>query len=489
MKRITLLLLISLFALSCRETQDTRYFAPDVEFGDETYTASAESGAVDVLIRFSRPAPIAFQIGLNFSGTLQEDVQYRVPSHTLDIAAGASEAKLRIELIDDEIWEEASWIDVSIAPGNRYTVNPKGICVARVNVTKAIVLPTLQLVSPEGDILTNPFRAETFHFELKADKAPSADLPVSLALDGLVSGTDYLISGNPTPEVVLAAGQVQASFDLSLLQKDESGCDRHAPLSIVPQKGVYVVSSDAGSVDIHLSDPSVDLSRILSTPANNNGVGYQLRQAILGAAGTWNGNLAADFDVSSQGSNYLRNFRNMYDSSWGCKTNSSGGNALRLTEFFPAYAAPSDIRILDYGAGANTRFFSPVDSLMRLVLDKGETQKGDIVLTKPRTFIAFIGDYNLWQEDFPSGKAWHLDSKATGGDISASTSPILTGRISVTLERLEGRFDLGNRSETFLFTAWFRSDSPLFMDGVDPETFAVSEEDGLWKVDYKLWPR
>lgn len=58
----------------------------------------------------------------------------------------------------------------------------------------------------------------------------------------------------------------------------------------------------------------------------------------------------------------------------------------------------------------------------------------------------------------------------------------------MTLVRLEGRFNLADATAPLLFTAWFRSDAPEFMRGVDTG-LAVTQEDGLWKVNYKLWPR
>ena len=490
MKRIAILIFLSILALpACRKGEDGRFFAPDVEFGASEYAAAAESGGVDVTLVFSRPAPAAFPLGLVFSGTLREGVQFRVPSHTLNVAQGDTEARLHIELVNDEIWEESSWIGIAIAPGSRYTVDPKGNCVVRIAVSKEIVLPVLRLTAPESPVVTNPYLAETLPFEISADRASTADLTVQLDLGSLVPGTDCLINGGQTPEVVLPAGADKISFELSVLQKDQSGYDVTAPLSLVQQKGVYAVAEEGGSVDIHLYDPVVDFSPLWKTAALNNGTGYQLRQAIKAPDGTWSGNLAADLYVSSDGSNYLRSFRNMFDSSWSCRTNSPGGNDRRLTEFFPKYGSPNPTRILDYGAAANTRTFSPVDSLMRFVLDPGETRKGSICLTEPRTFIALTGSYDEWQADVTGGKAWQVDSRETGGDLFASKHAALTGRITVKLVKLEGRFDLDDATQPLLFSAWFTCDDPFFMEDVDRTKFNLTEEDGMWKVEYKLWPR
>ena len=490
MNKITVLLLSVLALLTaCRGNEDDRFFAPDVGFGEEQYAVAAETGGVDVLLPFSRPAPAAFQIGLVFSGSLREGVQYRVASHQLSVAEGDTQARLHIDLVPDEIWDEESWIGISLAPGSRYTVDPEGKCAAKILVSKEIILPILHFSSPDGTVQTNPFLAETLSFEITADKAPARDLTLQLDLDGMTSGTDCLVDGTETTQVTFPAGADKTSFEVRILKKDESGCDRHATLSLLPQKGAYIVSSEAGSMDIHLYDPVVDFSPLWRTAALNNGTGYQLRQAIKTPEGEWSGNLAADLYVSSDGSNYLRNFRNMFDSSWSCRANSPGGNVLRLTEFFPKYGSPNPTRILDYGAAANTRTFSPVDSLMRFVLDPGETRKGSICLTEPRTFIALTGSYDEWQADVIGGKAWQVDSRETGGDIFASKHAALTGRITVKLVKLEGRFDLDDATQPLLFSAWFTCDDPFFMEDVDRTKFNLTEEDGMWKVEYKLWPR
>lgn len=494
-KTIILLVSAALLAVSCREAQDTRFFAPDVEFGEAAYTATAESGSLDVPLRLSRPAPAAFQVFLRYAGGLQHGLQFQASSN-IEFAKGDTEKTLHVDLVDDEIWDESSWFDITIAPNDQYTVHPEGNCVARVNVTKSVIIQTLHLVSPEGPVVTNPFLGETLTFEIRSERVPSSDIPVVLDLGGLAPGTDCLVDGGEGMTVTLPGGSDKVAFTLTILPKDESGLDRHETLSIIQQKGVYVVASDEGSVDIHLSDPVVDFSPLLSTGAANGGEGYVVRQAFLGADGAWSGNTTADMGVSSQGSNYLRTYRNMYDHpSFRCRANASVSQMFRLSDLFPNYIYPNATAILDYGNDQGHREFSPCDSLMRFVLDKGETKKGTIHLRNPQTFVAFIGSYAGWQEKIGGENAWIKDSRATGGDIFASTHSAITGKISVTLERLEGTFDFTNTSEPVVVTAWFSSDSDQFMAPDEPNgktpatTYAASQEDGLWKLTYKIWPR
>ena len=483
MKKISILLIIALAAVSCRQAEDTRYFAPEVNFAADSYTVTAGSGAVDIEVLLSKAAEQAFEIGLYVTSSLQENVQYSIPSNKISVAAGQQKASVHIDLVDDEIWDESSWIELQIAPGERYTVNPDGKCAARVNVTKDIVLPILRLAAAEETPEANPYLAETLQFTIVADRAPREDMDIELSFGEMAAGTDFLIDGNNALQVRLPAGATTAAFDLSLVKKDISGYDVTAPLAIVPHKGVYVTGSEGASVDVHLYDPVVNFKTLFRFGAQV-GEGYQVRQAILAADGvTWSGNLAATVDVSAEGSAYLKNRRTMGDGTFGCMSNEVGLHILRLTEFFPKLRTTDGDAFLDYGNNNNTRGFSPVDSLFRFVLDKGSETQGRLMLESPRKFIAFTGPYSVWRDE------WQKDSKATGGDIFASTNPAITGRVEVVLERLEGRFDMSSTTETMLFTAWFSCDSPLFMDGVDFESFGAVQEDNLWKVQYKLWPR
>ena len=489
MKRIVILLAgAALLAAACRNEEDTRYFAPEVTFESLQYTVPSDAGGIDVWFRLSRPAPKALTIGVRFAGMFAEGVQFKVDSHEIPVSEGAEDAKLHIELVDDEIWEENGWLEVIIAPGKLYTVDPAGKYAARITVTKDIVMPVLSFVEPAEPLETNPYRAEPLILTVNASEAPKFDLPIQVKVGDMEAGKDYVLSGADGGEAVLPAGASSTEIKLEISKIDQSGLDVLVPVTLLAAKGKYVVGQQGSTVDIHLYDPVVNFAPLWQKVANNDGKGYQLRQAVKGPDGVWNGNTAADFFVSSEGSNYIRNFRNMYNSSWTCMANSSGGNALRLTDFFPELAPPAETVILDYGSASNVRTFSPVDSLFRFVLDKGSATQGDILLDSPRTFIAFTGLRADWDAGTP--KAWHLDSRATKGDIFLSESPILTGRIVVTLERLEGRFNFTDASNTLQITAWFRCDSPLFMKGIDETMMTVTQEtDGTWRVEYNIWPR
>lgn len=490
-----------LLLLSCKEARDTRFFAPELEFEAATYSVSSDGGGVDVAIRLSRPAPIAFQIGLNFGGSLQEGVHFTVPSHSLDVAEGAHEAAFHVSLIDEQIWDEESWIDVALSPGSRYTVNAAGNCTARIQVKKTLVLPVLELELVEGDPEMNPFLPQPLSLQISTPRAPKADLAVQLSLGDLLPGADYLLDLGSTAEVTFPEGATSVAFRLDIVQKDVSGYDKTVPVTLIPAAGKYGVSPEKGTVNLHLSDPVLSFKPIFRTAASQGGAGYVFRQAFRKADGSWDGNTTVDLGVSSEGSNYLRNFRNMFDHpSFGCQANASVSQFLRMSELFPNLLYPNkEQAILDYGNDQGHREFSPADSLLRFVLSKGETQKGTIHLARPRTFKAYVGSYDAWQDKSKGNLAWVLDSKATGGKIDASTHQALTGAVSVTLERLEGTFDFSNTSEPIFLTAWLSSDSDLFLKAdtddthptvADPcATWDIVRDGDYWKISYRLWPR
>ena len=482
MKKIYTVMLIALLAaVSCRQAEDSRYFAPEVNFAADSYTVDATSGAVDVEVILSRPAAQAFEVGLYVTSSLQENTQFTMDGHKVAVAAGEQRARAHITLVNDEIWDENSWIELQIAPGERYTVNPDGKCVSRVAVTKEISLPILRLASADEAPQANPYLAETLQFTVVADRAPREDVEIELTFGDMAAGADYDINGGAA--VILPAGATSVNFDLNIAKKDNSGFDVTCPLVIAPHKGVYVTGSEGASVDVRLYDPVPDFRTLLRTKAQV-GEGYQVRQAILASDGvTWSGNLAANVNVTADGSAYIKSLKTMGSGTFGCMSNEVGLHILRLVDFFPKLRTTSGDAILDYGNNNNTRGFSAVDSLFRFVLDKGSETQGAIVLERPRKFIALTGSYASWKDE------WQKDSKATGGDLFASTHPALTGRVEVTLERMEGRFDMGNITDTMLFTAWFSCDSPLFMDGVDFDSIGAVKEGDLWKVQYKLWPR
>ena len=482
MRKSFLLIAALLVAAACRQAEDTRYFAPAVEFGSGQYAVGAADGGLDIDLHLSRPATQAFSIGLNVSSSLEEGVQYRVSSRTVDITAGQQDAKVRVDLVDDEIWVESAWIEVLLKPGERYTVDP-GKSTARVDVSKKIAIPIFRLVPPEMPVETNPFLAETLQFQLVPNSNTANDVEVDLTFGDLEYGKDYRIVGSETSGFIFPAGARSHSFQVEILKKDQSGYDRQASLTVVPRQGKYTVDPEQASVPVHLYDPVVPLKALWRTAALNGGTGYRWNQAIKTPEGEWEGNTTVDMWLSADESNYVQNQRSLWThTSFGCPATASPSHPFRLTDLCPGLRHPNEVTILDYGANESYRSFFPCDSLFRFVPDRfDDLNTGSLVMPSPRTFYAYIGDRVGWNN------VWKDDAKKTDGDMAASTDPAIQGKVYVTMQKMEGRYDLNER--VLYITAWFSSEDERFMEDVDFAKWAITREDGLWKVDYKLWPR
>ena len=362
-------------------------------------------------------------------------------------------------------------------------MDPEKNSTARVDISKTIDMPIFRLHAPETPVVTNPFLAETLQFQLTADRATTKDLEVVLDFGGLELGKDYRIAGSETAGFTYPAGARSHLFSVEILKKDQSGFDLEATLAVVPQKGRYTVDPESSSVSVHLSDPVVPLNALWRTPALNGGAGYRWNQAIKTPEGEWDGNTTVDMWLSAEGSNYVQNQRSLWDhSSFSCPATASPSHPFRLTDLCPKIRHPNEVAILDYGANESYRSFFPCDSLLRFVADKPDTpNQGSLAISSLRRLQAYIGDRAAW------GNTWKDDAKKTGGDMAASTDPAIQGQVTVTLEKLEGTYDLDER--VLFVTAWFSSEDAHLMEDVDFTKWAIAKDDGLWKVEYKIWPR
>lgn len=485
-RRYFILFFLSLScAFSCSEEQDSRFIAPVLRFESASYAIRSEEGGLDVSLQLNRPAEEAFTAQLNISSTLEEGFQYSVSSHSVAFAAGESEAVLHLSLVDDEIWVAEAHIDITVLPGVRYSVDPYDNSQTRVVISKYFEMPVLSFADPSEEIVTNPFLGETLHLTIRADQTVSKDLPYRLVFGDLVPGEDYLIDGKAVSEAVLPAGVTEAGFDLGIVKKDQCGFDRTIRLSLTTEKGKYIADAEAGSVEIRLCDPVVDLSKLWRTVALNGGTGYRWNQAIATPDGGWEGNSTVDMWVAAEGSNYVSSQRSIFTHpSFNCPATASPSHVLRLDELVPNLRYPSATTLIDYGQNDSYRSFQPCDSLFRFLPDSpDDLTKGSLVMPSPRVIFGYIGDYAAW------GAEWKEDAKKTGGDMSLSTSSAILGKIFVTIERLEGRYDFFDMTQPIFLTVWLKSDDERLMQDVDFSKWDITEEDGLWKVKYKIWPR
>ena len=420
---------------SCEKIEIEGSYSPAVYFENAQSSVNTQSGAFDILVKLSKPAPKNLTVKFTFSGTAIENEHYTVASKEITVEAGKSEAVIPVTLLNDNIWDSELTLKATIAPGTDYAVDPKMNPEQTILLTKEIVLPILSFAVQSQNEHTNPFLAEKLTFTLNFDTPLAYDSEAALNIEGdLTIGADFLINGGNTNKITLAKGQLSHTFEVQIKQKDAAGVSKNLKFTLDRGTSKYfAVSSEKGSFTVRVTDPEIGFAPVMKTAA------------LL---------------------------------------SSPGGDVLRLADML--LFATTDTVMADYGVGKTTRFFSPSDSLLRFVAQDENTMKGTVT-ARPQKFSGKILLKADWETGTNGNKQWHLDSKATNGIIANSTYPVIAN-IVIELVKLEGTYDFTQTVPEIVFDAWFKSSSPYFMR-IQPALLDIKKEGELYKVSYRFTPK
>lgn len=472
---------------SCEKIEIEGSYSPAVYFENAQSSVNTQSGAFDILVKLSKPAPKNLTVKFTFSGTAIENEHYTVASKEITVEAGKSEAVIPVTLLNDNIWDSELTLKATIAPGTDYAVDPKMNPEQTILLTKEIILPILSFAVQPQNEHTNPFLAEKLTFILNFDTPLAYDSEAALNIEGdLTIGADFLINGGNTNKITLAKGQLSHTFEVQIKQKDAAGVSKNLKLTLDRGTSKYfAVSSEKGSYTVRVTDPEIGFAPVMKTAALLSGSGFQIEQAVKATDGTWSGKVVVNAGPNFAAKNYLMSYKNMsFNTIFGCQSNSPGGDVLRLADML--LFATTDTVMADYGVGKTTRFFSPSDSLLRFVAQDENTMKGTVT-ARPQKFSGKILLKADWETGTNGNKQWHLDSKATNGIIANSTYPVIAN-IVIELVKLEGTYDFTQTVPEIVFDAWFKSSSPYFMR-IQPALLDIKKEGELYKVSYRFTPK
>lgn len=482
-----MLLSLTLGIMACEKDENGADSIPAVSFTSSSVSIETEDGLYNLVVNLSKAAPEDLTLRLQFSGTAVENEHYTVPAKEISVMQGATEATLPITILDENIWDEDLELKITLAPHSSYVIIPDTNTEITIRFSKEVVLPILSFNMTDLPEKTNPFNAETITCNLILDKELTAEREVTLEFEGLTIGDDFLINEESSDKLLIPGDVTEYSFDLNILKKDAAGTDIDFTITLTPSDPKYMaIDQEDGEYTINISDPIVDLTTLLRTPAILGNPGFQVYQQIEETNGEWDGRgTVLNVSHNNEKKNYLKTHRNqMFYTVFDCNGNLIGGDALRLAKMLQFET--SDTVIADYGANSNSRYFSGSDSLIRFVAGNETTQKGTLS-TVNQKFSANLVLRDDWETGGNGEKQWHVDSKATGGDITKSTYPTFA-TVEVELVNLEGTYDLTLAEPELLFTAWFKSESPYFMR-ILPEDLKIEKEDDMYKVTYRIYPR
>lgn len=485
---IILIAFCVLFTQSCEKMEEVRSYAPVLSFAKQSETVKTDTGSYDLKLVLSKPAQKEIKAKVDFTGTAIEGEHYTVVSKEVVFAQGEKESVVKINILNENIYEELLSVKCLLSPGTDYSVEPELNSEFVLTLTKEIILPTLSFKAADQSKFTNPYLGETLTFELNLTEALRNDSEVRLNVEGgLTIGTDFLINSGNSNTLTIPKSVTSKTFTVTFKKKDKAGYDQNLKLTLVPVTAKSCIVKDVESVtSIIVKDPVVDMTPFFKTAALLSGSGYQMTQAIKATDGTYVGTTVVNVLNNSAKANYMRSYRNLsFNTAFGCNSNSPGGDVLRLSDLLNF--STTDTVVADYGVGKTTRYFSPSDSLLRFVADGENIRKGK-VFAPAQKFRAKLVLKADWETGTNGNKQWHLDSKATGGNILLSTYPLTFATMDVELVRLEGTFDMTEITPVIYFDAWFKSSSKYFMKNV-PVTYGVVKEGDLYKVSYRYTPK
>ncbi|MDX9846234.1 MAG: hypothetical protein RBT74_04550 [Tenuifilaceae bacterium] len=482
------LLFAALFINSSCQKDEVEATPPVVSFETSQIAVNTDDNDFyNVKLRLSSPAHKDIAVKIDVSGTAVENEHFSLPAKEIPLVKGDTEGVLPITILNENIWDEELTIEVLIAPGTDYSIDPQLTNKIIVKLTKEIVLPEIGFAST-ASIQTNPFKAETIKIGLVANEVLTYDISLAVDFDGeLTLGEDFLLNGAAENTITFAQGTSTHEIEITIAKVDEAGFNKNIGLTLTaadPKK--VAIPQETNAMSLELVDPVVDLSAMLKTVALLGGEGYQIYQQIMDVNSLWNGKVLVNASVNPNNSNYLKSHRNLYFyDAFDCYGNTIGGDVLRLADMLRF--ATTDTTIADYGVGRTSRFFSPTDSLFRFVAEsKDVTAKGSV--TAPRQkFTAKLILKEDWETGVNTEKQWHVDSKATGGVIENSTVPTFH-TVEVWLEKLEGTYDFTAVEPEIVFEAWYSSTSEFFMRSY-PEELDIVKDGDFYKVTYRLYPR
>lgn len=480
--------LVVLISQSCEKIEEVRSYAPVLSFEKSTETIKTDVGSYDLKISLSKPADKEVRAKVDFTGTAIEGEHYSVASKEVVFAKGAKDATIKIIILNENIYDELLNIKCLLSPSKDYAVDPEIKPAFILTLTKEIILPTISFKASEQSRFTNPYLAETLTFELTLTEALRFDAEVRLNVEGgLTIGADFLIDNGNSNTISIPKSVTTKTFTVTLKKKDQAGYNQNLKLTLVPITPKSCIANDLTSfTNITVKDPVVDMSPLFKSAALLSGAGFQMTQAIKATDGTYAGTTVVNIHNNPNKGNYMKSFRNIaFQSTFGCNNNAPGGDVLRLADLLNFNT--TDTVIADYGVGKTTRFFSPTDSLLRFVADGENIRKGK-VFAPAQKFSAKLVLKVDWETGTNGNKQWHLDSKATGGNILLSTYPLTFATMEIELVKLEGTYDLDATTPVIYFDAWFRSTSKHFMRNV-PVTHDIVKEGDLYKISYRYTPK
>ncbi len=274
-----------------------------VDFTSATGSAGEDGGTHHVAVAISSAPSVPFTLNYTLGGTATEDADY-TSSGTVPVTAGLTSVNIPVEIIDDDVDDDAETIILTLTSGTGYTVGSTNV--HTLTITDNDGMPQVNFASAAGSVGED---GGTRDVAVSLSPAPGAAFTLSYTLGGTATeNADYSITGSGMISVAANASSVK--IPVGIIEDTEHESNETLILTLTSGAGYMVGSTNVHTLTITDNDGMPQVSFALGASSVGEDAGtHHVAVAIspaptapLTLSYTLGGTATEDADYSITGS-------------------------------------------------------------------------------------------------------------------------------------------------------------------------------------------
>jgi hypothetical protein len=263
--------------------------APTVSFTAAVQNAAESAGTITVTARLSAPSGLPVTIPFTLGGTAAGGTDYTATASPIAIAPGATEGTIVLTVNDDDVYEPAETVIITM--GTPIGATPSGTTVHTATVMDNDT-PKVRFVSASQNATEG--NAPTITISLDTPMTQSVSVPFTVS-GTATAGADFSISSSP---LVIGVGATSVSIILNIADDAVYEWDETIVISLGKPVNVALGSPSVHTLTITDNAPTVSFTA--PTQAAGEGGGSMTATAVLSIA-SWQ-DVTVPFTVSGTAS-------------------------------------------------------------------------------------------------------------------------------------------------------------------------------------------
>ncbi len=236
-----------------------------VDFTSATGSVGEDGGLHHVAVAISSAPSVPFTLNYTLGGTATEDADY-TSSGTVPVTAGLTSVNIPVEIIDDDVDDDAETIILTLASGTGYTVG--SVNVHTLTIMDNDGMPQVNFASAAGSVGED---GGTRDVEVSLSPAPGAAITLSYTLGGTATETaDYSITGSGM--ISVAANASSAKIPVVITDDNVDDDAETIILTLTSGTGYRVGSANVHTLTITDNDtPQVNFASAAGSVGEDGG--------------------------------------------------------------------------------------------------------------------------------------------------------------------------------------------------------------------------